>query len=56
MINRTLSIFPNIRCVQSAFFGDEAIAKRGVLKLVYPLEHGIVTDWDAMAEVRSANS
>lgn len=36
---------------KTVFFGDEALAKRGILKLIHPLEHGIVTDWDAMTEV-----
>jgi actin, other eukaryote len=28
------------------FVGEEANAKRGVLALKYPIEHGIVSDWD----------
>jgi actin-related protein len=31
--------------------GDEAQAKRGVLKLKYPIEYGIVTDWDDMEKI-----
>lgn len=30
------------------YVGEEAIAKKGVLKLSYPVEHGIVKDWDNM--------
>ena len=31
--------------------GDEAIAKRGILSLKYPIEHGIVTNWDDMEKI-----
>lgn len=30
------------------FIGDEAQKQRGILKLDYPLEHGVVEDWNAM--------
>ena len=33
------------------FIGDEAQRLRGVLKLVYPIEHGIITDWDALKKI-----
>ena len=31
--------------------GEEANAKRGILALKYPIEHGIVTDWDDMEKI-----
>ncbi|CAL6020490.1 Actin [Hexamita inflata] len=33
------------------YVGDEAQAKRGVLKLTYPVEHGTVMDWDDMKQI-----
>merc|ERR1712070_854924 len=33
------------------FIGDEAMAKRGILTLKYPIEHGIVTNWDDMEKI-----
>merc|ERR1712084_110970 len=34
-----------------AYVADEAQSKRGVLKLNYPIEHGIVTSWDDMEKI-----
>jgi len=34
-----------------ALVGDEAQAKRGVLSLKYPIEHGVVTNWDDMEKI-----
>jgi len=33
------------------FIGDRAQELRGLLKIRYPLEHGIVTDWDDMEKI-----
>lgn len=37
--------------VKSEYIGDEAQKMRGVLNLKYPIESGIVNDWDDMEKV-----
>ena len=36
---------------KDTYVGDEAQSKRGVLSLRYPVEHGIVTNWDDMEKI-----
>ncbi|KAG8157619.1 hypothetical protein KVR01_012661 [Diaporthe batatas] len=36
---------------KDSYIGDEAQSKRGILQLQYPIEHGIVTNWDEMEKI-----
>ena len=36
---------------KDTYVGEEAQAKRGVLTLKYPIEHGIITNWDDMEKI-----
>ena len=36
---------------KEVYVGEEAQAKKGVLKLNYPIEHGIVNNWDDMTKI-----
>ena len=38
---------------QDVYLGDAAQSYRGMLKIKYPLDHGVVTDWNDMEMVRS---
>jgi actin-related protein len=36
---------------KDSYVGDEAYAKRGILTLRNPVQHGVVTDWDDMEKL-----
>merc|ERR1711972_384618 len=36
---------------KDAYIGDEAMSKKGILALKYPIAHGIVTSWDDMEKI-----
>ena len=41
---------------KNSYVGDEAQNKRGVLPLKYPMEHGIVANWDDMERFGTTRS
>lgn len=36
---------------KNIYVGDEIHDKKGILKLTYPIEHGIITNWDYMEKI-----
>lgn len=36
---------------KNLYVGDEAMARRGMLELAFPVEHGTVSDWEAMEQI-----
>lgn len=36
---------------KTKFVGEEALAKKGVLTLDYPIKHGVVEDWEKMSDI-----
>ena len=36
---------------KSEYIGDEAMAKKGICDVTYPIQHGIVNDWEDMEKV-----
>jgi actin-related protein len=36
---------------KEAYIGDDAQSKRGILFLKYPIEHGVITNWDDMEKI-----
>lgn len=46
-----IEYLPSDISVNDTFIGDQAQVKRGLLKLRYPIEHGIIEDWNSMEQI-----
>ena len=54
MMLQELSFYPSMEdqdITDQGVIWDEAQRKRGILTLKYPIEHGIVTNWDDMEKI-----
>jgi len=47
---KNLNVLIGVEC-KDEYLGDEAQQKRGILKISYPIEHGIIKDWDDMEKI-----
>lgn len=47
---KNTEVMVGVNC-DDCYIGDEAQMKRGILSLRYPLDHGIVTNWDDMEKI-----
>eukprot|EP01084_Bolivina_argentea_P003809 7181_1 len=36
---------------KECYVGDEALSKKGILALKYPIEHGVITSWEDMEKI-----
>ena len=48
---RRPSIMVDMPGVRDWYVGEEALAKRGILNLRYPIDHGVVTNWELMHKI-----
>jgi actin, other eukaryote len=47
---KNIAVLVGVEC-KDEYIGDEAQQKRGILKISYPIEHGIVKYWDDMEKI-----
>ena len=46
-------VITGIPLKEDSYIGDEAERRRGILTLKYPIDKGIITNWDDMEKVRN---